>query len=47
MRGAHFARPFRSRRLVRDHETLPAVHEQTVLWSTTSLMTRRLARRRG
>ncbi|MGW2597148.1 transposase [Streptomyces klenkii] len=37
----------RSRRLVRDYETLPAVHEQMVLWSMTMLMTRRLARRRA
>jgi transposase len=42
-----FAWLFRSRRLVRDYETLPAVHEQMVLWSMTTLMTRRLARRRG
>jgi transposase len=34
----------RSRRLVRDYETLPAVHEQMVLWSMTRLMSRRLAR---
>ncbi|MFI9163623.1 IS5 family transposase [Kitasatospora aureofaciens] len=37
----------RSRRLVRDYETLPTVHEQMVLWSMTMLMTRRLARRRA
>jgi transposase len=37
----------RTRRLVRDYETLPAVHEQMVLWSMTMLMTRRLARRRA
>lgn len=42
-----FAWLFRSRRLVRDYETLPAVHEQMVLWSMTMLMTRRLARRRA
>jgi transposase len=42
-----FAWLFRSHRLVRDYETLPAVHEQMVLWSMTTLMTRRLARRRG
>ncbi|MFD5429661.1 hypothetical protein [Streptomyces sp. NPDC127084] len=38
---------FRSRRLVRDYETLPAVHEQMVRWSMTMLMSRRLARRRA
>ncbi|MFD4144634.1 IS5 family transposase [Streptomyces sp. NPDC058572] len=38
---------FRSRRLVRDYETLPVVHEQMVLWSMTMLMSRRLARRRA
>lgn len=37
----------RTRRLVRDYETLPAVHEQMVLWSMTMLMTRRLARLPG
>ena len=37
----------RSRRLVRDYETLPEVHEAMVLWSMTRLMTRRLARQRG
>ncbi|MFB7259901.1 hypothetical protein [Streptomyces nojiriensis] len=37
----------RSRRLVRDYETLSAVHEQMVLWSMTILMSRRLARRRA
>ncbi|MFE6668680.1 transposase [Streptomyces sp. NPDC057697] len=42
-----FAWLFRSRRLVRDYETLPAVHEQMVLWSMTMLMSRRLARRRA
>jgi transposase len=42
-----FAWLFRSRRLVRDYETLPAVHERMVLWSMTMLMTRRLARRRA
>ncbi|MFJ7158761.1 transposase [Streptomyces sp. NPDC101118] len=36
-----------SRRLARDYETLPAVHEQMVLWSMTMLMSRRLARRRA
>ncbi|MEU6803582.1 hypothetical protein [Streptomyces neyagawaensis] len=39
--------PGRSRRLVRDYETLPAAHEQMALWSMAMLMTRRLARRRG
>jgi transposase len=34
----------RSRRLVRDYETLPATHEAMVQWSMTTLMTRRLAR---
>jgi transposase len=42
-----FAWLFRSRRLVRDYETLPAVHEQMVLWSMTMLMSRRLARLRA
>jgi transposase len=42
-----FAWLFRSRRLVRDYATLPAVHEQMVLWSMTLLMSRRLARRRA
>ncbi|MCX4515802.1 IS5 family transposase [Streptomyces sp. NBC_01619] len=37
---------FGSRRLVRDYETLPVVHEQMVLWSMTMLMSRRLARRK-
>ena len=37
----------RTRRLVRDFEKLPAVHEQMVLWSMTMLMTRRLARPRA
>ncbi|WP_233518572.1 IS5 family transposase [Streptomyces corynorhini] len=37
----------RTRPLVRDYEKLPAVHEQMVLWSMTTLMTRRLARRRA
>lgn len=41
------SRLMRSRRLVRDYETLPEVHEQMVLWSMTVLMTRRLARRRA
>ncbi|MBO1330447.1 transposase [Streptomyces sp. VRA16 Mangrove soil] len=42
-----FAWLFRSRRLVSDYETLPAVREQMVLWSMTMLMIRQLARRRG
>lgn len=37
----------RSRRLVRDYETLPEVHEAMVLWSMTMLMSRRQARRRA
>ncbi|MGW2522565.1 transposase [Streptomyces sp. NPDC001617] len=36
----------RSRRLVRDHQTLPAIHEAMVLWSMTMLMSGRLAGRR-
>ncbi|MFE9313322.1 transposase [Streptomyces sp. NPDC006706] len=36
----------RSRRLVRDYETLPVVHEAMVLWSMTMLMSSRLAGRR-
>lgn len=36
----------RSRRLVRDVETLPAMHEAMVLWSITMLMNARLAGRR-
>ncbi|MEU0648253.1 transposase [Streptomyces umbrinus] len=36
----------RSRHLVRDYETLPAMHEAMVLWSMTMLMTGRLAGRR-
>ncbi|MFD5618716.1 transposase [Streptomyces yangpuensis] len=40
------SRLMRSRRPVRDYETLPAVHEQMVLWSMTMLMSRRLVRRR-
>ncbi|BAU88035.1 mobile element protein [Streptomyces laurentii] len=36
----------RSRRLVRDHETLPVMHEAMVLWSMTMLMSGRLAGRR-
>ncbi|WP_455754942.1 hypothetical protein [Streptomyces mirabilis] len=32
----------RSRRLVRDYETLPAMHEAMVLWSMTMLMSGRL-----
>ncbi|MFD8542042.1 transposase [Streptomyces rubrogriseus] len=35
----------RSRRLVRDMETLPAMHEAMVLWSMTMLMSCRLAGR--
>jgi transposase len=37
----------RTRRLGRDYEGLPEVHEQMVVWSMTTLMTRRLARRRA
>ncbi|MCX4418511.1 hypothetical protein ACFTZF_33210 [Streptomyces mirabilis] len=37
----------RSRRLVRDYETLPEVHEAMVLWSMPMLMSRRLARPRA
>ncbi|MGX1541188.1 IS5 family transposase [Streptomyces adustus] len=33
----------RSRRLVRDYETLPVMHEAMVLWSMTMLMSGRLA----
>ncbi|MEU0967489.1 IS5 family transposase [Streptomyces sp. NPDC005917] len=36
----------RSRRLVRDYETLPATSETMILWSMTMLMSRRLARAR-
>jgi transposase len=36
----------RSRRLARDYETLPAIHEAMVLWSMTMLMSSRLAGRR-
>ncbi|GGX46587.1 hypothetical protein GCM10010353_71430 [Streptomyces chryseus] len=36
----------RSRRLVRDYETLQAMHEAMVLWSMTMLMSSRLAGRR-
>lgn len=36
----------RSRRLVRDYEKLPAMHEAMVLWSMTMLMSSRLAGRR-
>ncbi|MFJ8547308.1 IS5 family transposase [Streptomyces sp. NPDC093586] len=36
----------RSRRLVRDYETLSAMHEAMVLWSMTMLMSGRLAGRR-
>ncbi|WP_286246921.1 transposase [Streptomyces graminofaciens] len=36
----------RSRRLVRDYETLPAMHEAMVLWSMTMVMSGRLAGRR-
>lgn len=35
----------RSRRLVRDYETLPATSQSMILWSMTMLMSRRLARR--
>ncbi|MER5908086.1 IS5 family transposase [Streptomyces mirabilis] len=37
----------RSRRLVRDYEALPEVHEAMVLWSMTMLMSRRQARQRA
>jgi transposase len=37
----------RTRRLVRDCETLPEAHEAMVLWSMTMLMSRRQARRRA
>ncbi|MFE0380826.1 transposase [Streptomyces inhibens] len=40
------SRLMRSRRLVCDYETLPAMHEAMVLWSTTTLMSGRLAGRR-
>ncbi|MGP4088013.1 transposase [Streptomyces sp. KR55] len=40
------SRLMRSRRLVRDVETLPAMHESMVLWSMTMLMGSRLAGRR-
>ncbi|MDO0939019.1 hypothetical protein QQY66_47645 [Streptomyces sp. DG2A-72] len=36
----------RSRRLARDYETLPAMHEAMVLWSMTMLMSGRLPGRR-
>ncbi|MEE1829486.1 hypothetical protein [Streptomyces sp. SP17KL33] len=36
----------RSRCLVGDYETLPAMHEAMVLWSMTMLMSGRLAGRR-
>ncbi|WP_329567948.1 BBE domain-containing protein [Streptomyces sp. NBC_01361] len=36
----------RSRRLVRDYEVLPVMHEAMVQWSTTMLMSSRLAGRR-
>jgi transposase len=36
----------RSRRLVRDYEALPVMHEAMVLWSMTMLMSGRLAGRR-
>lgn len=42
-----FAWLFRSLRLMRDYETLPSVHEQMVLRSMTTLITRRLAPRRA
>ncbi|WP_349307933.1 transposase [Streptomyces sp. H10-C2] len=35
----------RSRPLARDYETLPATSEAMILWSMTTLMSRRLARR--
>ena len=38
---------WRSRRLVRDYETLPEVHEAMVLWSMTMLGSRRRARQRA
>ncbi|MFF7971581.1 hypothetical protein [Streptomyces sp. NPDC007905] len=37
----------RSRRLARDYETRPESSEAAVLWSTTMLMGRRLARHRS
>ncbi|WP_327425539.1 IS5 family transposase (plasmid) [Streptomyces sp. NBC_01527] len=40
------SRLMRSRHLVRDVETLPAMHEAMVLWSMTMLMSGRLAGRR-
>ncbi|MFH8477188.1 IS5 family transposase [Streptomyces sp. NPDC018000] len=40
------SRLMRPRRLVRDAETLPAMHEAMVLWSMTMLMNGRLAGRR-
>ncbi|EGX58336.1 hypothetical protein SZN_18231 [Streptomyces zinciresistens K42] len=40
------SRLMRSRRLVRDYETLPAMHEAMVLWSMTMLMSSRPAGRR-
>ncbi|WP_217551115.1 transposase [Streptomyces sp. GbtcB6] len=40
------SRLMRSRRLVRDYEALPEVHEAMVLWSMTMLMSRRQARQR-
>ncbi|WP_189317964.1 transposase, partial [Streptomyces brasiliensis] len=40
------SRLMRSRRLVRDYETLPAMHEAMVLWSMTMLMSGRRAGRR-
>ncbi|MGW6145456.1 hypothetical protein [Streptomyces sp. NPDC055140] len=36
----------RSRRLVRDYEVLPVMHEAMVQWSMTMLMSSRLAGRR-
>ncbi|MFE6911985.1 transposase [Streptomyces erythrochromogenes] len=38
--------PMRSRRLVRDYETLPATSESMISWSMTMLMCRRLVDRR-
>ncbi|MBB1256851.1 transposase, partial [Streptomyces sp. OF3] len=41
-----FAWLARSRRLARDYERLPASSEAMILWSMTTVMTRRLGRRR-
>lgn len=43
--GATLSWLMRSRRLVRDYETLPAMHEAMVLWSMIMLMSGRLAGR--